>query len=395
MPTKVTLKRGVYVHKWVGNDPAHALLAPSDSERWLACSGYHYLTLKLRKNKNIPPDTPGRAAAEGSLAHWILEQCGLHGYKPKQYLGQRHEVDGFRFIVDFEMIDGVTMALEYIEDLHFFNHVKQDDTEQWLDLTYLKVKHLDGGTSDRLVYTKNKHLYVIDFKYGKGPVDPYTSTQLRIYGVGALKKYPKAKTVTLVIVQPRCPTGRYIKEYTLPAIYLKQWKNEVLLPRANAVHEERDSYTITEKGCKYCPAKRYCPVQEQMIKLVQAPREWLTAKEQIAIYNARKAIIATLDDIAESLMYDVNNGAHKNALKVVHANTQRRVIPEAVIEFFGDDAYTRKLIGVTEVDRLLKSGKYVTPTEALIEKPLGRPELAPLEDKRPPMAKDEFAEFIE
>lgn len=379
----VKKRRGVYVHTYKNDH--HAELSPSGSKRWLICSGSHQLIKKLRKQRLIPPDTSGRAANEGTLAHWVNEQ----DKPPEHFLGQEHEVGGNRFVIDHEMNAGCNVFLDHIEDVHFFEEVKVDETEQWVDLTFLDIEGLDGGTVDRSLYTRDHRLHVIDFKYGKATVDPYTSTQIRIYAVALLERFPKAKTVVLTIVQPRTRVGSKVKEYTLSADDIRLWRDEILIPGAEAVWDEPDSFVISEMGCDYCPAKNYCPAQEQMIKLAQAPREWLSSKEKIKIWRARKVIASLLRSIESELTYDTVNGRHKNHLKVVGKNTQRRIIEPNVIRFFGKKAYTQKLKGVGEIEKLLKETNK-QPDYPLFEKPEGEPELAVIEDKRQPLAQVEF-----
>ena len=388
----VRKRRGVFVHTY--KDDHHAELAPSGSGRWLMCAGSHQLKKKLLKRKLIKEDKPGRAAATGTLAHWINEQCPDYPTtKPEKFLGQEHEVDGFRIQVDHEMNAGCLDFLEYVEDIKFFEDVKHDETEQWVDLEFLDIDGLEGGTVDRNIYTKDHHLYVVDFKYGKIPVDPYTSTQIRIYAVALLERYPKCKRVTLAIVQPRGRSGPKIKEYEVTANYIREWREEVLVPRANAVWTDPGSFVISEKGCEYCPSINYCPAQEQIIMLAQAPREWLTSSEKLKLWHARKTIVKTLNEVESQLTYDVVNGKHKNDLKVVAKNTQRRPITANVIKFFGKDAYKEpQLKGVGELEKLLKQTE-TTPRYPLFEKPEGEPELAAIDDNRQPLAKIEFNDY--
>lgn len=64
------------------------------------------------------------------------------------------------------------------------------------------------GTADAVVWQpEKKALHVVDLKYGAGvPVEVNNNLQLMIYALAALLTMNyNAETVTITIVQPRCP----------------------------------------------------------------------------------------------------------------------------------------------------------------------------------------------
>jgi len=395
MPTELTKKRGVYHHEYVRveGQPAHAELSPSGSPRWIICSGSHHLTKKLRKKLLIPPDRAGQAAALGTLAHWLGEQHIAHGKKIKKYLGQKHNVEGFQHQIDHDMNAAVSVFTDYVHEIRDFEDVKKEGAETWLSLKYLKIKGLDGGTLDWHAYTKDKDLFVVDYKHGFGYVSE-TTPQIRIYGCAALKKYPKAKRVHMVIVQPRYQRAAAVRVYTMSATALREWEQDVLVPQAKAVHTDRHNFVISDQGCAYCPAKNWCPAHQQLVSLAKVPFEWLSRGERMKLFRGRNVLLRTLKEIEQQLTYEVGEGHHKHDLKLVRKATQRKADRKRVLALLGDAAYKeeRVLKPLSELDALLAASS--KNTSGAIVKPDGEPELALIEDPREPMAAHEFREYI-
>src|SRR5690606_19910163 len=83
--------------------------------------------------------------------------------------------DAMRFFrIDEEMVDAVTMYVEHVRALagradatETFDDLPVLDVEQKLDMTHLHPEIFGTGDATVLDHA-NRHLHVVDFKYGKG-----------------------------------------------------------------------------------------------------------------------------------------------------------------------------------------------------------------------------------
>lgn len=89
-------------------------------------------------------------------------------------------------------------AVSYIATLRqtrrFHTLIEQPITADWL-------KTKPGTTADLVLYTQDE-IHVIDLKTGRIPVSPFENKQLMYYAVSYGHLAPKAKGVTMHIVQP-------------------------------------------------------------------------------------------------------------------------------------------------------------------------------------------------
>src|SRR5574337_1159389 len=177
----------------------HAILSPSSADRWMNCPASVALSAGIE-------DTGSDAAREGTVAHFLAEQCLNFKEDAKKYLGTaiahwRNEVgdhtiyagapnvpaDAFRFTIDARMVEGVQVYLDYVRDLVAATggelHVEVE-----LPIDHLTSEEGATGTSD-VVILAGKELIVVDLKYGHREVEAIGNRQMRFYGSGALRKY--------------------------------------------------------------------------------------------------------------------------------------------------------------------------------------------------------------
>ena len=248
---------------------SHAKYSPSAAHRWMACPG------SLKRTQALP-NLDSTYAMEGTLAHTLLDWCLVNSEAPAKLLGQAMaEVDPASnvaaedqpLIIDQDMVDAVTVTLEYIET-------------KWNELTnptlfsetLVKIADDCEGTADVILMSLEDHyLEVIDFKYGKGhAVEIQDNEQLLTYAVGAVNMVDEAaegdplrfSTVRTTIVQPR---GFHSEGPIRSAHYgqgqIDAWRAEVL-DAITAEMESDDTVLVPgEKQCQWCPAKEVCQVR--------------------------------------------------------------------------------------------------------------------------------------
>lgn len=239
--------------------PAHSKVGASSMARWERdhCPGSVRLSEGLESKA-------GFAAAEGTVAHWLGE-LALTGKNYRQSidgLGDVVQQDGFTIEVDQAMIDHVTEYKVIVDDL------SDADTVRHVEHKF-RLKQLHAalfGTSDCVLWhPKRKHLDVIDFKYGAGhAVEVRDNPQLLYYAVGAVMTLGYAPaTITLHIVQPRCPheDGPHRSVDVDPLDLLDFAAYMVASVRET---EKPDAAIRAGDWCSYCPAAGVpgrCPAQ--------------------------------------------------------------------------------------------------------------------------------------
>ena len=236
--------------------PAHSRVGASSMARWERdhCPGSVRLSEGLESKA-------GFAAAEGTVAHGLGE-LALTGQDYRSNLGTILEQDGFQIEVTAQMLDHVTEYKVIVDDL------SEADTVRHVEHKFhLKQLHAAlFGTSDCVLWhPKRAHLDVIDFKYGAGhAVEVRDNPQLLYYAVGAVMTLGYAPaTITLHIVQPRCPheEGPHRSVAVDPLDLLDFAAYMVASVKET---EKPDAAIRAGDWCRYCPAAGVpgrCPAQ--------------------------------------------------------------------------------------------------------------------------------------
>lgn len=378
----------------------HALLSASSSHRWLACPP------SVRLEEPFP-DTAGEAAAEGTLAHAIVEEKLnrlIAGKNPGKASKELREHPLYKPVME-EHTD------EYI---HYVNDLWEAARAQCEDAILLSEQRLDYspwapegfGTGDTLIIADGT-CHVIDFKYGKGvPVSAEDNPQLRLYGLGLWNAYGCLYNITHVyghIVQPRLDSTT---SELLPVGRLLSWGEMVIKPRAQLAWQGEGEYNPGDH-CRFCKARGVCRARAQR-------------QLELARYEFRDAPLLTNQEIGEILgrvdelanwAKSVKDYAHREAIqnsaefhgwKVVKGRSNRKLIDEQ--EAFGrleDAGYSLagliRLKGLTELEEIIGKQQLAEILDGLIVKPEGKPTLVREDDARPAInmrstAADDFEE---
>lgn len=370
---------------------AHALLAPSSSERWISC----------------PPSAIKNAAVAGTSSSYAQQGTDAHAlceFKVKKALG--HEVidptpDLAYF--DEEMAEHTDAYCEFImEQVELAKQTCSDPlilVEQRLDFSrWVKDSF---GTADCIIVADGI-LTIVDFKYGLGVlVDANDNPQMKMYALGAVNLFEALydiHTVRTIIFQPRRDN---VSIAEISKDDLLTWAEEVLVPAAELAAKGEGEYKAG-KHCQFCKVKATCRKRaEYNLEMAQydfAVPDTLTDEEISSILDRADIFIGWVNDIKEYALEQAISGHIFPGYKVVEGRSNRKYTDEnAVVTAISDagyDPFEKKLMGVTAMTKMLGKKQFDALLRGLIEKPKGKPTLVLESDKRPlwNTAKDDFME---
>ncbi len=376
---------------------AHALLSPSAAHRWLNC------TAAPRLEEGIE-DKGSDYAAEGTLAH---AYCAM---ELRAFLGEPADAE----VKEIETLYDRYYSAEMLEYVHTYVTIVLEKfaaaKERTPDAQLLVETRLDFseyipdafGTGDAIIIA-DEWMEVIDFKYGKGvKVSAFHNPQMMIYALGAYDKFSfeyKIANVRMTIVQPRIDN---LSEYEIPVEDLMAWTDVELRPKARMAYEGKGSQ-VPGEWCQFCKVKSTCRALANRCVEANAkhpdPKILSTdelATEVLPLIATIKLWLAGVEDYA---LAQAMSGVQLPGWKVVEGRSIRRVTnqEEAAKALNkagyqdGDIFKPRELRTITDLEKLTGKKQFMTICGDYIEKPAGKPTLAPESDKRPaidPVADD-------
>lgn len=377
----------------------HALLSPSAAHRWLHCTA----APRLEENQ---PDSGSDYAREGTLAH---AYCARH---LKQYLGlptagEDAEIGTLNDQYHTGEMDEHTDTYKTIV-LERFNaaRAKTPDAQLLVEARLDFSKWVPGGfgTGDAVIIADDL-LDIIDFKYGKGVrVEAPENPQMRIYALGAYEAYSfeyNIQRVRMTIVQPRLDN---LSSDEMSVEDLLAWADKELAPKAQEAYSGEGKQAPGE-WCQFCRVKQSCKALAQSCietaKKAQDPR--LLTPEEIAtdVLPMLDTVDTWLKGVKEYTLAQALDGVAYPGYKLVAGRSNRVITDvEAARKTLVDAGYDpvaimkpQEMRGITDLEKLVGKKKLAALLEKYLEKPQGKPVLAPESDKRAPYnaAADDFA----
>lgn len=364
------------------------VFSPSSAHRVLACPPSLLLDKKF-------PDKGTEFAAEGTYAHAMAE------YILRRYLDGAEKPED---LTDFEKTEFYSEAMaDYV---HMYTDAcmekivaaKKADAEAVFlpeqRLEFNGVVEGGFGTGD-MVIISDKMLEVIDLKYGKGVrVEAEGNPQLQLYALGAIETFGSIydfDEVKMTIIQPR---NGGVSEQVMTVEALREWGESIKPIIAQALKGEGEFHA--GEHCRFCKAAPRCKALADynlsLARLEFKDVDLLTDEEIADVLGRVDHLKNYAEMIAKYALQEAVAGRHQwPGYKLVEGRS-RRVYTDtkAIVKVLTAAGYKKaqimkpqELIGVTDMTKLLTKKTFEELLGDYLEKPQGKPTLAPVSDKRP------------
>lgn len=316
----------------------HTKLSASKSHRWSKCPG------SVKAEEGLP-DIITPYGEEGRLAHLLAERMFF-------------KLDYSDLTIPDGMVRYVQMYIDHLNSIVSRIDTTSIHIEKKVDFSYVVPDN--NGTADAIIVQPMEgKLFIIDFKYGYDRVKAYENTQLLLYAMGAfntLNLYD-IESITLQVVQPRLEYHDTIMDsWTLSLSELKVWEGYL---RAKG-EEALQPYALRrphEEACKYCKAKPTCPAIYKLMHeyLFNDPYELTTENLKVILDNS-KLFQGFLEAVHKKVYDELLSGNPFNGYKLIPGKNVRKLKADAeekLVELLGENAYTKSLRGVIELEKLI------------------------------------------
>ena len=369
-------------------DRQHALLSPSASHRWMACTPSARL--------EDPIENVGSSASEeGTVAHELAEYA-LTEYLKGDYCPLLDELPTPAGIKESkyyssEMDRYVTEYVCYVADLYEVRENASMVIEQKFDLTSYAPECF--GSCDCSIVDA-KVLDIVDLKYGKGvKVEAKDNPQLMMYALGVLRSLPlklqtEIETVRMHIAQVRL--GHFAVS-EMPARDLTHWGIHVLRPTAEKAFAGKGD-CVVGSHCKFCRFKPQCRAQKDALVAEfeeHGPTKALTLDEIGDLLKKSDMFTDWLSSVKQHAMQAALEGKTVKGWKLVEGRSVRTITDEAEavkrlseLGFSEDSLKNHKLKGIGDLEKMVGKRPLAVTLDGILIKPSGAPTLALEEDPR-------------
>ena len=390
----------------------HALLSASSASRWLTC------TAAPRFEEGLPEST-STYAEEGRLAHAIAELKVLKKFTVmtgRTYTTRLNKLKKDA-LYDQEMDKTTDLYLEHLtEQAMLYDSSPTVVAEVKVDFGEYVPEGF--GTCD-CVMIGGDTLSITDYKHGKGvPVSAVGNPQMRLYALGALKRYAPVfgdtiKQVRMTIDQPR------LDSYTSDLITVEELRawGESIKPIAQKAFSGLGEF-VPGEHCRFCRGKAQCRARANVNTALEDFKDCVPAGSvkpgefvpQIHSYLTPggvevhpllsdaeigdllirgQQLVQWYKDLEEYATKALLDGKPIEGWKLVAGRSNRTFTDQdaaikAVIAAGYDEAliYDRKPKTLSELEKLMGKAEFAEKIGSYVVKPLGKPTLALATDKR-------------
>lgn len=362
---------------------SHALLSPSSAHRWLNCPRAPRLEATLPQRTSV-------YAVEGTTAHSTCEALAKKKFKKIKTADYNKIVKRLKTHKswDDEMLQTAEIYVEHLEELAMkFNNEPYIAFEVKVDISdYVPEAY---GYCDSIMISDDT-LIITDYKHGKGVhVSPQENPQLMLYALGAVKLYrnifgSSIKKVQIYIDQPR------IKSYEgweCTIEELTTW-GENIKPKAQMAYMGFGDFNAGE-WCRFCRANGICKAQaEQQLNSVEI-KDILEPEEISQVLQRGETLINWYEAVKAQALNSMLSGEKIPGFKLVESRSSRIwKDQDKALETLQENGIDKAIIydnvpkTLSQLEKLIGASKFDELVGTYVEKPPGRPTLAPQTDKR-------------
>lgn len=368
----------------------HAKLSASGSSRWINCPPSVRLEEQFEDKTSI-------YAEEGTLAHELAElklRLELKEITKRTYTLRFNKATKDNPLYSKDMDDYVDVYKEICMEKYLNSKETTTDSiaavEQRLDFSNYVP---DGfGTGDFIVIADGT-LEICDLKYGKGvPVSAENNSQMRLYALGAINKFSflyDIEKVRMTIIQPRLSN---ISSDEISVNDLLKWAEEVVKPSAELAIKGEGEFK-TGGHCKFCKARSVCRARAdenlELAKFEFKKSDTLSNDEISEILEKVDSLVKWASDVKEYALDKALEGQEFKGYKLVEGRSQRKWKDEKAVAkilidrgFLDNIIWTKKLTTISNIERAIGKKETERLFKDLIDKPIGKPTLVPISDKR-------------
>lgn len=379
---------------------AHAILSASGASRWMAC------TPSARLEQQFENKT-SEYAAEGTLAHELGElklKKVLEGLSSRSFNSKLKKIQENK-LYTADMPDYVDVYVDTCLERYSEARAKTPDAlfkiEQRLDFSEWVPEGF--GTGDFVIIADGT-MEVCDLKYGKGvPVSADNNKQMMLYALGAISEFSflyDIEKVRMTIIQPRLDS---ISTFEVTLGDILKWAEEYVRPRAELAIKGEGEFCVGDH-CDFCRAQAVCKAQaEYNMELAKYEfQEPPTMDNNDISYILSKVdnLIKWATKVKEFALEQALIGEEFDGYKLVEGKSIRKYADiDEIATILEENGYRdifkpKELLGITNMEKLVGKKKLVELIGDYIVKPVGKPTLVPITDKREPYnpAKADFQE---
>ena len=380
----------------------HALLSASSASRWLKC------TAAPRYEEQFPENTTDYAE-EGRLAHAICELKVIKQFTtqltPRTFTTRLKRLKENPLYQD-EMDKTSDLYLEHLTERAMQYDTKPNVAVE-VRVDFAEYVPEGFGTCDCIMIGGDT-LNITDYKHGKGvPVSAEGNAQMRLYALGALKRYAPIygntiKKVCMTIDQPRIQTEPSTETITVEE--LRAW-GESIKPAAAKAYMGLGEFKPGEH-CRFCRGKAKCKARADQNTALEEFKDCvpqdaekpplfgqgtLTDEEIGDLLIRGQELVKWYKDLEEYALSTILKGGTIPGWKAVAGRSNRTFTDtEAALNAAMAAGYDKSLLydlkpkTLTELEKLMGKAEFADKLGGFVVKPVGKPTLAPMTDKREP-----------
>lgn len=396
----------------MGTPTQHAELSASSSSRWLNC------TAAPRFEDNFPDET-SEYAEEGTLAHQFSEIAAQYNFNLITKRKKNSQIKKLQkeSLYKDEMLTTSEFYAQYLFDKSLtFAQKPYVALEVRVDFSDYVPEGF--GTCDCIMIGGDT-LHITDYKHGKGvPVSAEGNSQMRLYALGALKKYSpifgdSIKKVSMAIVQPRIMED--VSEETLTVEQLIEWGNWVRPIAEKAYYGMGEFHSGS--WCRFCKGKAVCKARAENYTALEDFKDFdiegklseadVLAREDAICLGAEvpgvlsdaeigdllirgAELVQWYGDLKSYALGAILDGKEIPGWKAVEGKSERAFTDEnAAIQKLKDSGYEeeklykpKEALSLSNLEKLVGKKKFAELVGEFITKPHGKPTLASENDKR-------------